>query len=81
MSIGLYLASINIARNILGLGFLCKYNRHMELLCHDTGNADPGCLDREDLVDLAVCESAFELLTDLHKKIGVHLVVQKTVYL
>ena len=75
MSIGLYLAGINITCNIFGLGFLCKYNRHMELLCHDTGNTDPGCLDRKDLVDLTVGKSALEFLSDLTKQFNIHLMI------
>ena len=45
------------------------------------GNADSGCLNRKDLVDLTVRESALKLLADLYKKIGIHLVIQKTVHL
>lgn len=68
MGIGFYLAGINIACNVLGLGFLCKYNRHMELLGYHAGNADSGCLNRKDLVDLTVRESALKLLADLYKR-------------
>ena len=75
MGIGFYLAGINIACNVLGLGFLCKYNRHMELLCNHTGNADSGCLDGEDLIYLSIRKSALKFLSNFAKKLDIHLMI------
>ena len=75
MGIGLNLGRIHLAGNILGLGFLCKYHRHVKILSHYTGNTDSGSLNGKNFIDLAVRKSPLKLFSDLRKQLNVHLMI------
>ena len=81
MGKGLYLCHIHRTVQIDTLCLLGKYDRHVEVLGNDSGNTDPGCFDRQNLVDRAVGKQAPELLAHLIEKCHVHLMVEKAVYL
>ena len=80
MGKGFHLGGVHLSGNVFGLRFLGKYHRHVKILGDNTGDADAGRLNGQDLCHLRVREAAFEFLTDLAKQANVHLVVQKAVY-
>ena len=51
------------------------------MLCHDTGDSDPGRFDGKDLINLLSFESFLEFLSNLIKQRDIHLMVQETVHL
>ena len=53
----------------------------MKMLCHDARDANPGCLDGQDLIDRLVRKQPFKFFSHLVKQICVHLMIQKTVNL
>ena len=67
MGEGFNFRHIHFAVEVDALGFLCKYDRHMEVHCRDTGDTDTGCLDRQDLVDIFIGKTALEFRTHLVK--------------
>ena len=80
MGVGLDLGGVLIAVQVDALGFLGKYHRNAEVLGGYAGDADAGCLDREDLIHLSVSEHALKFFADLVNERDIHLVIQKTVY-
>ena len=50
----------------------------MKRFCRDTGDSDSGSLDREDLVYILICETAFELFSNLLKQLNRLLMSLKT---
>ena len=63
------------------LRLLREDNRYIKMSCDDTGNADAGCLNCQNLIDLLICKSALELLANLIEQADIHLVIQKRIYL
>ena len=47
--------------------------------CDDTGNADAGCLNCQNLIDLLIGIPTLELLADLIEQADVHLMIQRAV--
>ena len=80
MGKGLHLSGVNLSGNVFCLCLLCEDYRHMKRFCRDTGDSDSGSLDREDLVYILICETAFELFSNLLKQFNIHLMIQKTIY-
>ena len=78
---GLYLSDIHLTVKIDALGFLCKYNRNMEVTCNQAGNADAGSLDCQDLSDRSVTKTFLELSTHLIDQLNIHLMIQEGIYL
>ena len=81
MSKGLDFGGVHLTVQIQALGFLGKYDRDAEILCHDTGNAYAGGLDGQDFSDRGVGKSVFELFANLVDEWYIHLVVQEAVHL
>lgn len=55
--------------------FLANTTGTSKYLGGNAGNADPGCLDGQDLVHLYVCKAALELLSHLLQETDIHLMV------
>ena len=77
----MYGGSVNVAVDVLALGFLGKDDRHIEMPRGHAGNGNAGCLNGENLVDAVVLEDAVKLLTNLVQQVYVQLVIQKAIYL
>ena len=75
MGKGFHLCHIHFSVQIDALGLFGKYHRHIEISGGNAGNADPGCLDGQDLVHLYVCKAALELLSHLLQETDIHLMV------
>ena len=54
MGKGFNLGAVHLAVQVYTLGFLGKYYRNMKILCCNTGNANTGSFNSEDLGDGAV---------------------------
>ena len=53
----------------------------MKVVRYDTGNADAGSFDSENLIDRLPFEATFELLAHLIEEIDIHLMIQEAVHL
>src|SRR5699024_6510622 len=56
--------AVHLPVQVDALRFLGEYNRHIEILCCNTGNSDTRRLNGENLSDGAVRKAAFEFLAD-----------------
>ena len=72
-----HLGTVHFAVQVQALGFFCKNNGNMEILCRDTGDSDAGGLDVRILVMGQSEKRALNSFTDFVDKINVHLMVQK----
>ena len=71
----------HVARNIPRFRLLREYDRHVEILGDDAGDADTGRLDGEDPGYIHSCEPACEFLANLVEQRDIHLVVQERPHL
>ena len=79
---GGHLRGVQLSVQVFGLALFCKDHRRIVKVrrCRHR-DADAGCLDGQNLVDLLPCKPAAELFSDLVQQADVHLVVQKAVHL
>ena len=75
VSVRHYLRRIEIVTYITALGFLSKNNRHLEVLCRYTCNADTRCLYCHYLGHALFTEEPVPLLAEFVHKTNVDLVV------
>ena len=76
---GLHFGRIDILIHIAACRLFGKEDRNTEIYCSETGNADTGRFDGQDLIHLAVTKKFLELLPQFADERDIDLMVQKAV--
>ena len=79
IGIGVYLALIEAAFNVIALGLLGKDHRKAVPVGADRGQRNTACLSGEDEIDLGQIKQLRKLIGDVHHQLAVNPVVEETV--
>ena len=64
-----------------GLLFLDKHHGQLHDVAHKDGRCDAASLDGDNLIDVCIGKMLAKFLRYFHHQVGVHLVIDKAVYL